>query len=523
MSSFMKKTAFITLIFSWLSGLAMTVQTSTLSLRSTSDLTKSYLTANLLETKLSENQEWTLSLETWEKIESLWIENGLTPRAYQSEKIKAILATQVPTEENELFILNQFHRSLIDLSTGQVDPQLTSSDIKFEQHAFSYTNLVSSSSPQTWTNLIQTIAPKNLFYVKNKSILQKLRALQVDRRWEKTMLPETTILKGTSHPIVLEIKEKLKMLGYSVQKMDNNFDEDLQSHLRTINLNLGFNYDGKISKTSSFWIVLNSDLNSRIREAELQLEKARWLPENMEDKFGYVNLSSQKFIVYTKINNEYTQDFESKIIVGQILRKTPSMKDKVISVILNPTWTVPLSIFFKDKLPILQKDFSYLSQKGFKVISLKTDAEIDPSTINWKKVTRSNIDFQLVQNPSYTNALGVVKFPMTNKYSIYLHDTNDRDLFAKENRHLSSGCVRLHKPIDFADYLLSATSWNRTRIENTVLKPGQTTDHSTFIKLSKPLDMYILSFTLDENKGALEFYSDFYGHNQAIHKKITLN
>jgi murein L,D-transpeptidase YcbB/YkuD len=197
------------------------------------------------------------------------------------------------------------------------------------------------------------------------------------------------------------------------------------------------------------------------------------------------------------------------------------MKDKVVSVILNPTWTVTMNIFFNDKLPMIKRNPGYLANNGFKVYSLKTDEELNPSSINWASVNRSNIDFQVVQNPSYNNALGVVKFPMTNKYSIYLHDTGDRHLFKNNYRLLSSGCVRLEQPLDLAEYLLSNTSWNREKINSTILKPGQKGVNPTGIKLPKPLNIYILSITVAESGNKIQFFDDYYGHNSLLYKNLT--
>ena len=104
----------------------------------------------------------------------------------------------------------------------------------------------------------------------------------------------------------------------------------------------------------------------------------------------------------------------------------------------NPTWTVPASIFKRDKLPAIRKDPGYLARGGYGVVN--TDGQrVDPAAVNWQA---ENPPVKLVQAPGPKNALGQVKFMFPNQYAVYLHDTDDRSLFSRSDRALSSGCTR---------------------------------------------------------------------------------
>ncbi|RYZ78815.1 MAG: hypothetical protein EOP04_28960, partial [Proteobacteria bacterium] len=125
------------------------------------------------------------------------------------------------------------------------------------------------------------------------------------------------------------------------------------------------------------------------------------------------------------------------------------------------------------------------------------------------------------QKPNYWNSLGVVKFELTNSMSIYLHDTNQRDLFTDPMRLVSSGCIRLEKPLDLAEYLLQGTQWTRSAIENFVAKPGQVMTTDTKISLSSPMPVYTIFLTSQlTSDNVLRFTTDVYQQNGEILGKM---
>ena len=153
----------------------------------------------------------------------------------------------------------------------------------------------------------------------------------------------------------------------------------------------------------------------------------------------------------------------------------------------NPTWTVPVSIFRKDKLPRIRKDPGYLARGGYTVRN-RDGRTISPSSVNWGA---KHPGVTLVQKPGPKNALGTVKFMFPNKYAVYLHDTDNRSLFDRAERNLSSGCVRLEDPYGFADLLMQgAADWNTERRE-AILASGKTTR----IDLPRPVPVLLTYFT----------------------------
>lgn len=485
-------------------------------------LLKSVYQNRNFEPVFAKNGQWVITASDISNIESTLRAHGLNPNDYKIRQTLESLKKKSDLK-SELFLAENFLKSVVQASTGRVDPRKISDDIKYLPKEFMQWPVFSSIQAAQIPSLFDQVAPKNKIYQSLKRALARLRAIQQSKQWQTVALPESTINKGQSHPVVSAIKRKLELLGYSFTSSSSLFDTEFENVIAGLLQDISATAEKGLSANSKVWRIINSDLTSRIRETELQMEKARWLPDELESRHGIANIANQTFHVQdTDITqNSYVMQFKS--IAGQVSRKTPSMRDKVQMVVLNPTWTVTLSIFFNDKLPLIQKDSGYLKKNGFRVINIKTDKEVDPSTINWAGVTRNNIDFQLVQKPSYNNALGVVKFPMTNRFAIYLHDTGDRQLFKNNYRLLSSGCVRLEKPLDFAEYLLANSSWNRAKIDSTVAKPGQVVERETYINLSKPLNIYILNLTVAANENKIQFFDDYYGQNTTLYKKLMVD
>ncbi len=125
-----------------------------------------------------------------------------------------------------------------------------------------------------------------------------------------------------------------------------------------------------------------------------------------------------------------------------------------------------------------------------------TNLEVDPLLVDWSKVSVNYSPYTVVQRPGKNNALGFVKFPLLkNPWAIYLHDTDSRGLFENPTRLLSSGCVRLEKPFEFAEAIMNSVQWNAEKLRNAseYLLPEATTP--TRINLGRTLPVYLFYLT----------------------------
>jgi murein L,D-transpeptidase YcbB/YkuD len=190
-------------------------------------------------------------------------------------------------------------------------------------------------------------------------------------------------------------------------------------------------------------------LNKTKKQREIQilnnLERWRWYPKNLGKHYLLVNIPDFQLFV---LNNRDTIS-KNKVIVGTKLRKTPLISSTLQSLVFNPTWTIPPTIKKEDVVPATKKNIQYLSQKKISVYNTKGEL-IEPH--HWE--SSKALSYRYVQSPGIHNALGLVKLMFKNPFSVYLHDTNNRNMFGQHSRALSSGCVRVEKPMELAQYIL---------------------------------------------------------------------
>ena len=139
--------------------------------------------------------------------------------------------------------------------------------------------------------------------------------------------------------------------------------------------------------------------------------------------------------------------------------------------------------------------------------------EIDPQSIDWPKVTAKNFTFRLRQDPGPSNALGRVKFMFPNRFNVYIHDTPSRELFEKTVRTSSSGCIRIERPIDLAEYVLRGNpKWTHENILAVIDKQLEQT-----VQLPEPIPVHLLYWTAwVDGEGLVHFVRDIYGRDKRL-------
>ncbi len=143
--------------------------------------------------------------------------------------------------------------------------------------------------------------------------------------------------------------------------------------------------------------------------------------------------------------------------------------------------------------------------------------EIDSRTVDWSLVTAENFPCWFRQDPGPLNALGRVKFMFPNQFGVYLHDTPSIELFGKTERAFSSGCIRVEKPIELAEYVLGGDPrWTRAKILSAIDKGFEQT-----VRLPELIDIHLLYWTAwaDED-GTIHFRKDLYDRDKTLYKAI---
>ncbi|MDX1674320.1 MAG: L,D-transpeptidase family protein, partial [Longimicrobiales bacterium] len=204
-----------------------------------------------------------------------------------------------------------------------------------------------------------------------------------------------------------------------------------------------------------------------------------------------------------------------RVAVGRPFRKTPVFSDRISHLVLSPYWHVPFNLAVQDKLPEIQRQgASWFARNNMKVFQgWGTGArEIDPATVDWRRLSATDFPYRLRQEPGPSNALGRVKFMFPNAFNVYLHDTPGREVFARAERAFSSGCIRVEQPMELALYLIGDQGWTRESIQRVVDQRVERT-----VNLPTPVPVHLLYWTAwADAEGAIHFRRDLYDRDPAL-------
>jgi len=243
--------------------------------------------------------------------------------------------------------------------------------------------------------------------------------------------------------------------------------------------------DGRVGNATL--IELNIPAELRARQIAVNLERLRWLPRSIPGDRLWVNTANAQLALYR--NNEPV--FTTRVVVGETDKQTPEFHSNVVSVLYNPPWYIPYGIAQKEIMPLVEADPSYLERHHM--------------------TYRANGAIQQEAGPY--SALGRLKFEMPNKFDVYLHDTPQRSYFARENRRLSHGCVRVQNPRQLASLLLGISEDDITKNINL----GTTSRRG----LAQPMPVFIVYQTaFAGSDGTLEFRPDVYQRDSDIAQRL---
>ena len=369
---------------------------------------------------------------------------------------------------------------------------------------------------------IARLAPQHPQY---KAMHQSLKALVGDSRPWPQMAGTTTLRPGQMSqdiPALREILQRTGMLDADPQadialpgdtrpsaekkkaSKPGAYSRELVEAVRRFQTWQGLGADGAIGPATRDW--LNVSPAQRAGVLALNIQRLRLLPGNVSTGI-MVNIPAYSLVYYQDGN----PILDSRVIVGRPDRKTPMMSSALNNVVVNPPWNVPPTLARKDILPKLWNDPGYLERHGYTVLRgwSQNAPVIDPWMVDWNTISPSNLPFRFQQAPGAQNSLGRYKFNMPSSDAIYLHDTPNHNLFSRDARALSSGCVRVNKASELANMLLQDAGWNDMRISDT-LKQGET--RYVNIRQTIPVNLYYMTAFVGAD-GRTQYRTDIYNYD----------
>ncbi|MDF1693502.1 MAG: L,D-transpeptidase family protein [Zhongshania sp.] len=448
--------------------------------------------------------------------------DGLLPSDYHSEVLLPLLAAEVGAQDVaafDLLLSDAFFSLAGHLQAGKIDPISLSDEWEANRrHGNVETVLQRVIKQGDVATALDSMRPKQIRYYRLKIALAKMKLLP-NTSWQKP-LAETPAIKtdntDTRLPMIsarLRVWGDLPSSGAEATEADTKlvYDAALQQGVKHFQTRHGLDPDGVIGRETIK--ALNISPKERAKQIIVNMERWRWLAEDLGDKHLLVNIAAFEL----KIIDHNETVFVKPVVVGRNYRKTPVFSNKIRYLVLNPTWTVPFKLAVEDKLAEIQKDPGYLNRLGIRVFRGDSTVPIDPFSIHWNEITKRNFPFRLVQGPGPQNALGQVKFMFPNPHDVYLHDTPSRELFKKAERAFSSGCIRVSDPLELAEFLLRDQGWDHDKIAAVIAKGNTET-----VSLKTPLPIHIEYWTAwVDREGGINFRNDIYERDQPLWQALN--
>ncbi|SHF97816.1 Murein L,D-transpeptidase YcbB/YkuD [Flavobacterium fluvii] len=438
-------------------------------------------------------------------------EEGLNPADYNITKLQKYERKRAVLSSNEIvnydvLLTRSFQKYISHLTTGKLNPRALYPDWDLKENKIDINQTIAGMlKSDSLDYKIEQLKPNHIVYKKLKKALEIIDDLPNDTfaRIETS----NKIVANDTNPSLIDIKKRLiywKDLQ-SKDSLSNVYDSRTIEAVKKFQFRHGLSADGVIGKGTIE--SLNYSKEQRKGQILANLERWKWFPRDMGNEYIIINIPEYKLRL---INGEDTIRMY-KVIVGRVERKTPILSSKLTHAIFNPTWTVPPTILKEDVIPSISKDLNYLVQTNIKIYDGNGD------TVLAKDWTLSKANsYRYVQSPGTFNSLGMVKLTFPNRFSVYLHDTNHRDYFTKSMRSLSSGCVRVDKPLELAEYLLDDPAyWNLEKITETLQS-----EKTKQIALKKELPIHILYWTAWSKNNKLIFREDIYKLDADLYDKL---
>lgn len=470
-------------------------------------------------------------------------DEGLFPEDYQySELIKYEDAIILSPDQNEAY-----HKLLTialikyssHLKNGKLNPNEIYSDWEIITKPIANDTIIQHLlAKKQVDSLLNASKPKHHIYNQLKKALLKLNSMP-EEQFDTIKTKEKLYLGLKNSATIAKIKNRLRYWG-DLKPADTlankTFDENFKKGIINFQSRHGLEPDGKIGIGTLK--ALNISKENRKQQVIVNLERWRWFPETLGDNFLAVNLPDYKLQIVE--NNDTIKSH--RVVVGRDKRKTPILSSKVDNIVFNPTWTVPPTIIKEDLIPDATKSRSYFYKSKIKIFNSKND-KISP--YSWKP--EDALKYKYVQDPGYNNSLGLVKINFNNSHLVYMHDTNHRELFVNNYRALSSGCVRIEKPLPLAEYLLK-DKLKKEYIKEEVPQKNKTKDSKPIfkkklievpsyslaeidtiiqkketktVKVSQNFGVHFLYFTAWYEKDILQFRYDIYQYDSDLFLRLS--
>ena len=388
-----------------------------------------------------------------------------------------------------------------DVRLGRIAPSAAYRDIALPAKNFDpVAALASALENGELRGMLADLPPSHPEYARLKAALAEYRKIAAGGEWAQ--LPDRRATRAAGED------ERFPLLRARLMREDSSLtpEGDIVEALRRYQSRNGLEPDGKLGpKTLA---MLNVPAAERVTGIEANLDRWRWLPATLEPRYVTINAADATLQAIDRGGIVLA----SRVIVGAADKRTPIFRALAKDVTVNPPWNVPPSIARNEILPKLRRNPNYLVSQR---MILLNGPPGDPhgTTIDWKNVRAAGFAYRIQQLPGPESALGVLKLEMPNEFNVYLHDTPGKSAFARNERTLSHGCVRVQDIMPLASLSLSGDGGSAVEELLALIGAGETKR----LALNDPLPVYVLYWTaIADADGTVQFRKDVYGRDEEL-------
>jgi len=412
----------------------------------------------------------------------------------------------------DLLITDRVIAYLSAVKNGLVNPRKVHRDWFYKSKYEPLVLLRQAMDAKSFRKHLGSLFPQNENYEKLKIYLKHFEKFASKGGWPAVTRVGKKWQVGDRGPHIETLRARLLVTGELRKRNVDDpqlFDENLAEAVKEFQGYHGLTADGVVGHNT--FKALNVPAEKRVKQIKVNLERMRWLDDDLGSTHVFVNIPDYHLYLVQKGKTKLAM----RSIVGTYKWKTPVFSDELEYLVINPRWNVPPKIAKKEMLPKIVKDNEYLTQKNFDVYQVVDGKKtvVDPATIDWS--TAQSEDYLFSQRSGGGNSLGKIKFLFPNRHAVYFHDTPAKYLFKREVRTFSHGCVRISQPINLSKMLIG---WEEEKIKKTI-KTG--TRKTVVLKEKIPVYLYYLTAFVNET-GELQFRDDIYGYDKELARALKI-
>ena len=439
---------------------------------------------------------------------------GLHPQRYLVDELLELWRRggTAAVARRDVLLTQAFMRFASHLHHGRPELRAADSHWHIEPDAFDPVSTLRSALAQEKVRTsLAALAPPHAGYRELRQSLRAYLDYATAGPWPEIPPAPTLLQEGDRGPAVARLRERLQREDYTEAGPADPelFDAGLTAAVQAFQRTHSLEVDGIVGPRTR--AALNVSLARRIAQIERNMERWRWLPRTLGERHIMVNMAGFTLTAVA----EGKPALRMRVIVGRRYRATPAFHENLTYLVVNPYWNVPPHLARADLLPRQQADPDYLQTHNIRILSgWNPDAEeIDPAEVDWDRLEGQRLPFRLRQDPGTDNALGRIKFMLPNRFSVYLHDTPARHLFERPIRTFSSGCIRLERPLELAQFTLGqADSPHIPRLQSLIEK-----GENLALRLPRPLPVYVVYWTAwRDPQDRTHFAHDIYDRDQRM-------